>query len=162
MKKIIVFATMVAMCLVPIGALAQYGGGYGPPPIVTTFWAKATIIPWWGSQPIEAAEGIAYVTLSAGDHSVGMTSSLTNEPFNIDYAGSFDVDENLDFGSYDSFHGIVRTDGFGNWRHEFPKSSSIIQVPIGTHVAQVKSDIFNVNALNGKSHAADAAGFTVR
>ncbi len=39
MKKIIVFAAMFAMCLVPIGALAQYPG-YGPPP--PSFWAKAT------------------------------------------------------------------------------------------------------------------------
>jgi hypothetical protein len=167
MKKVVVFAAMFAFCIAPICAWAQCdpgicGGEPTPMPGVAmyTLWAKATIIAWWGGQPIEAANGVAYVTLSAGDHSVGIDGILTNEPFNVDYAGSFDIDGMIDFGSYDTFRGIIRTDANGSWKHEFPKTSSIFYVGIGSHTAHVASDLINVPT-NESAHKSASAGFTV-
>ncbi len=164
MKMFVVFAAILALGIAPIYASADSGGPPSPggDPALNLLYANATIVPWDPNHPIEAALGVASITINSTAHNVGVTGANPGQHFWLHYAGSFDVNGTIDTTSYDQGDPTITCDGFGSWSHTFPSSSGILTLPIGTYTATVRSSVSdNLGILASKTVTA-SAGFTIQ
>jgi len=157
MKKFIVFAGMLGLCLAPIAATAQCGCdglGGGGTVIAEAVHAHATFGSAGGSSP---------VTITAGVHSVELIGQVGTY-YSVTYSGYFIVDGNINTSTArysPTPTAVVTPDATtGKWSLTFPMTSGAITVSPGSHTAVVWSDIFDTNSPSIKDHQAPSTAFT--
>ncbi|MCW3053491.1 MAG: hypothetical protein JWN14_2661 [Chthonomonadales bacterium] len=143
MKKFIVFAGMLGLCLAPIAATAQCGcdtlGGGG------TVIAEAVI----AHASFSSASASSPVTITAGVHSVELIGAK-GETYGVTYSRYFIIDGDIDLSTKVASPTptkVITTDATtGKWSLAFSLTSGAKTLSPGSHTAVVWSDIFDTNS----------------